>query len=86
MTPYGAGYKGEVRTGSPHPRSYRPEIPLGTPPLNWHNTAEEVRAYCRVSGITFTGPALCKPIPKPQGNPVRGNPTYHLLGQQDWTA
>jgi hypothetical protein len=82
--PYRAGYAGLIRVNSPHPQSYRPEIPLGTPPVSWHNTAEEVRAYCRVHGITFTGPALCKPIKMPSGT-VHASPTIHLAGQQDWT-
>ncbi len=86
MTPYAAGYKGEIRVSAPHPRSYRPDLPRRDAPLNWHNTAEEQRAYMKVHGLRFTGPAVCKPIPKPSGTPVYGSPTLHLPGQQDWTC
>lgn len=81
MVPYGAGYKGEIKTGSPHPRSYGAHVPLRPGAINWHNTAPEMRAYCRVSGIRATGPMLCKPIPRPSGSPVTGSPTLYLPGQ-----
>ena len=83
MTPYGASYAGEIRVSSPHPRSYRPDLPRRDAALNWHNTAEEQRAYCKAHGIRFTGPAVCKAIPKPKGNPVTGSPTLYLAGQQE---
>lgn len=80
--PYAAGYAGEIRVSAPHPRSYRPAIPLGCPPVSWKQTAEEMKAYCRVHGIRFTGPALCKAIGKPSGSPVpRGVADSYLAGQ-----
>ena len=83
MTPYGASYAGEIRVSAPHPRSYRPDLPRRDAALNWHCTAEEQRAYCKAHGIRFTGPAVCKPIPKPKGNPVTASPTLYLAGQQE---
>ena len=82
--PYAAGYTGEIRVSSPHPRSYRPDLPARDAAINWRNTAPEQRAYMRVHGMTFTGPAVCKPIPKPSGSPIWGTPTFYLAGQQDW--
>ena len=85
MTPYAAGYTGEIRVSAPHPRSYRPDLPARDAAINWRNTAPEQKAYMRAHGLTFTGPAVCKPIPKPKGNPITGTPDITLPGQLAWT-